>query len=234
MTPAKNDDGFVVHSFARRRSPSLHRARQGAARPGETRRPRRARRARRAIPARGTIPRPGTPSRREDEAARASIEAPRAWRFGTRPSRRSGRSLNSTSGEASPRLDPGRRGVVIRYHPECPWGDELTRRTFRVPCMVAAMRSIETDEIVAIQRTRLSTRRDKRSIVACWGRGRRGDQARRRRRGDARADVGEGLETAMTARQLGLRPVWALGSAGAISALSRPARCRMPHHPRRT
>ena len=30
--------------------------------------------------------------------------------------------------------------------------------------------------------------------------------------------IGEGLETAMTARQLGLRPVWALGSAGAIGA----------------
>jgi putative DNA primase/helicase len=28
--------------------------------------------------------------------------------------------------------------------------------------------------------------------------------------------IGEGVETALAARQLGLRPVWALGSAGAI------------------
>jgi Toprim domain len=31
--------------------------------------------------------------------------------------------------------------------------------------------------------------------------------------------VGEGVETCLAARQLGLKPVWALGSAGAISAL---------------
>ena len=30
--------------------------------------------------------------------------------------------------------------------------------------------------------------------------------------------IGEGLETAMAARQLGLRPTWALGSAGAAAA----------------
>jgi len=30
--------------------------------------------------------------------------------------------------------------------------------------------------------------------------------------------IGEGLETAMTARQIGLRPTWALGSSGAIAA----------------
>src|SRR6185312_2197269 len=30
--------------------------------------------------------------------------------------------------------------------------------------------------------------------------------------------IGEGLETCMAARQVGLHPVWALGSAGAIAA----------------
>jgi putative DNA primase/helicase len=30
--------------------------------------------------------------------------------------------------------------------------------------------------------------------------------------------VGEGVETCMAARQLGLRPTWALGSAGAVAA----------------
>jgi putative DNA primase/helicase len=32
--------------------------------------------------------------------------------------------------------------------------------------------------------------------------------------------VGEGIETCIAARQLGLRPTWALGSAGAIAAFS--------------
>jgi putative DNA primase/helicase len=30
--------------------------------------------------------------------------------------------------------------------------------------------------------------------------------------------IGEGIETALAARQLGLRPTWALGSAGAVAA----------------
>jgi putative DNA primase/helicase len=32
--------------------------------------------------------------------------------------------------------------------------------------------------------------------------------------------VGEGIETTLTARQLGFRPAWALGSVGAIAAFS--------------
>ena len=46
-------------------------------------------------------------------------------------------------------------GEVIRYHRECPWKD-ANGKTIRVPAMIVAMRSIETDAITAIQRTRLS------------------------------------------------------------------------------
>jgi hypothetical protein len=45
---------------------------------------------------------------------------------------------------------------VIRFDPACPWRDHETGKTIRVPAMIVAMRSIETDKITAIQRTRLS------------------------------------------------------------------------------
>jgi putative DNA primase/helicase len=105
---------------------------------------------------------------------------------------------------------------VIRYHRACPWHDEATGKTLLVPAMVVAMRSIATNEITAVLRTRLSQE---------------GKKIGRRMLGVARgaavqldADrsvtsclyVGEGVETCMSARQIGLRPTWALGSAGAI------------------
>ena len=45
---------------------------------------------------------------------------------------------------------------MIRYHRACPWGKDASGKTIRVPAMIVAMRSIATDEITAIQRTRLS------------------------------------------------------------------------------
>jgi hypothetical protein len=39
-------------------------------------------------------------------------------------------------------------GRVIRFHPACPWCEGET--TIRVPAMIAAMRSIITDEIRAV------------------------------------------------------------------------------------
>jgi putative DNA primase/helicase len=78
------------------------------------------------------------------------------------------------------------------------------------------MRSIETDKITAIQRTRLSRdgkKIDRRMLGVASGTAVKLDA-------DAtvtdRLNIGEGVETAMTARQIGLRPTWALGSAGAI------------------
>ena len=45
--------------------------------------------------------------------------------------------------------------------------------------------------------------------------------------------IGEGIETCLAARQLGYRPVWALGSAGAIAAFPvLPASKRSPCLPR--
>jgi putative DNA primase/helicase len=107
-------------------------------------------------------------------------------------------------------------GEAIRFHPACPWREN--DRTIRVPAMIAAMRAISSDEIVGVHRTRLTT--DGRKI----DRRMLGSATAAAIKLDADAHVtlgltiGEGLETCLAGRQLGLRPVWALGSAGAIAA----------------
>jgi hypothetical protein len=107
---------------------------------------------------------------------------------------------------------------VIRFHRACPWRDEEAGRSILVPAMVVAMRSIATDEITAIHRTRLrpdGKKIDRRMLGVAAG-------AVVKLDADAtvtnRLHIGEGVETAMTVRQIGLRPTWALGNAGAIAA----------------
>jgi hypothetical protein len=103
-------------------------------------------------------------------------------------------------------------GNVIRFHPKCPFGTE------RLPCMVSLFRSTMTDEPIAIHRTAISSSGEKldRKMLGPV----RGAAIKL----DADADVtmglviGEGIETCLAARQLGFRPVWALGSVGAISS----------------
>ena len=106
----------------------------------------------------------------------------------------------------------------LRFHPRCPWRDEAESRTVYVPAMVALMRSVTTDEPQAIHRTRLTPKGKK------VGRRMLGIAAGAAVKLDADDTVtmgltiGEGIETCLAARQLGLRPAWALGSAGAVSA----------------
>jgi hypothetical protein len=107
-------------------------------------------------------------------------------------------------------------GPVLRFHPRCPWRDD-SGALLRVPALLALYRGIMSDEIVGIQRTRLSPN---------------GAKIERRMLGNCRdgaikfdADenvtigltIGEGAETVATARQHDLRPAWALGSVGAIA-----------------
>ncbi|WP_439409759.1 toprim domain-containing protein [Bradyrhizobium sp. DASA03076] len=101
---------------------------------------------------------------------------------------------------------------VVRFHPACPFGPGV-----RLPCMVTAFRSIADDKLQAIHRTALT--RDGKKI----DRKMLGPVAGGAIKIDADEDVeqgltiGEGFETCLAGRQLGFRPVWALGSAGAIS-----------------
>ena len=101
---------------------------------------------------------------------------------------------------------------VLRFHPACRFGLD------RAPAMIALMRDVLTDEPRCIQRTRLTP--DGKKI----GRTMLGPAKGAAIKIDSDADVtqglciGEGLETCLTGRLMGLQPVWALGSASAIAA----------------
>lgn len=119
---------------------------------------------------------------------------------------------------ASRGLPVPERGIdVLRFHPRCPWGDKALGRTIFVPAMLAAMRSVVDDRITAVHRTRLTDD---------------GHKVERMMLGPARGSavkldpddmvtmglaIGEGVETVLTARQLGFKPAWSLTSAGAVS-----------------
>jgi hypothetical protein len=104
--------------------------------------------------------------------------------------------------------------AVLRFHPHCPWRDENTGRTERVPALIAAFRSIDSDQITAVQRIRLNADGTK------YGRRMLGIVHRAAIKLDPAGkelSVGEGLETSLAGRQLGFNPTWAVGSVGAIS-----------------
>jgi putative DNA primase/helicase len=106
---------------------------------------------------------------------------------------------------------------VIRFHQKCPWRDADTGQIIFVPAMIAAMRSIATDEITAIHRTRLS--RDGEKVdQRIFGAGGAAVKLDPDESVTNRLVICEGVEPAMTARQLGFSPTWALGNAGAIAA----------------
>ena len=102
-------------------------------------------------------------------------------------------------------LDESVSGEVLRYHP-------------RLRAMLALFRNILTNEPQAVSRTFFDHRLQKRDRKFM---GPVGGAAIKL---DADEDVlgglhvGEGIETCLAARMLGLRPSWALGSASAIAA----------------
>jgi Toprim domain-containing protein len=84
-----------------------------------------------------------------------------------------------------------------------------------VPALIAAFRSIDNNAGTAVHRIALAS--DGRKI----GRRMLGLVVRAAVKLDAQLGdtlhIGEGIETCMAARMLGLSPVWALGSVGSIS-----------------
>ena len=113
-------------------------------------------------------------------------------------------------------------GAALRFHPRCPWRNEDTGKTERIPALLAAFESIDTDDITAIHRIRLDQpqrwpKADRRML---------GVVHRAAVKLDPLATtliIGEGVETCMAARQcmatgdIERAPVWALGSVGGIS-----------------
>jgi hypothetical protein len=107
-------------------------------------------------------------------------------------------------------------GSVLRFHPSCPWRNENTGKTERVPALIAAFRSVDDDAITAIHRIALNPNGGKRGRMML-GPVRRAAVKLDQIIGDELV-IGEGIETCMAARQLGLSgAVWALGSVGAIT-----------------
>jgi hypothetical protein len=125
------------------------------------------------------------------------------WRQGVDP-----RSTLAERYLAGRKLDLGDddAGEVLRWHPG-------------IGAVLALFRNIATNEPQAVSRTYLDGKGCKidRKFLGPVG----GASIKL----DADADVtnglhiGEGVETCMAARQLGLKPTWALGSKGAIGSL---------------
>jgi hypothetical protein len=100
--------------------------------------------------------------------------------------------------------------IVLRFHPACVW------ESGTAPCLIAAFQEFHSNKLTAIHRIRLDQperwpRTERKMLGTVAGSAIKLDPL------NDRLCVGEGLETVMAARQLGLRPCWALGSAGAIA-----------------
>jgi putative DNA primase/helicase len=105
--------------------------------------------------------------------------------------------------------------AALRFHPRCPWRNESTGNTDRVPALIAAFRSIDDDAVTAVHRVALTS--DAHKI------GRRMLGVVRRavikldREVASELAIGEGIETCLSARLLGIRPTWATGSVGMVA-----------------
>jgi hypothetical protein len=111
-------------------------------------------------------------------------------------------------------LDDDLAGGVLRFHPACPWRNENIGKTDHVPALIAAFRSIDGGTITAIHRIALNrdgSKIDRRMLGVVQRAAVMLDPL------GPKLAIGEGLETSMAARQLGVGPTWALGSAGSIS-----------------
>lgn len=103
---------------------------------------------------------------------------------------------------------------TIRFHPACSFGQGT-----RLPCMVAAMRSIETGAVVAIHRTALSEdgrKIDRKMLGPADGAAIMLGELDAER---GALTIGEGIESALSGLAMGYAPAWAMGTAGAIGKL---------------
>jgi len=98
----------------------------------------------------------------------------------------------------------------IRYVPWCPKG------RLRVPALVALMRTVEDDAPAAIQRIMLDVKGRKTNAMMLGPSARAVMKLGMERPPMARLYVCEGLETGLALMGAEYRPVWALGSSGAM------------------
>jgi Toprim domain/CHC2 zinc finger len=99
---------------------------------------------------------------------------------------------------------------VLRFHPACPFDGG------RQDCLISLYRNIITNEPQAISRAAIDAagnKIDRLTLGPTKGAAINVDADENVEYG---LTVGEGLETCLAARQLGFRPSWSVGSAGAI------------------
>jgi putative DNA primase/helicase len=101
-------------------------------------------------------------------------------------------------------------GSVIRFHAGLKYDDVY------LPGMVCLMRDIVTDEPCGIHRTfvdrKTGEKIDRRMLGVAKGAAIKLDPA------GPNLTIGEGVETVLAARMMGLGPVWAVGSSGAVGS----------------
>ena len=104
--------------------------------------------------------------------------------------------------------------TVVRYHPQCQWQDNHKP----IPALLVALRAIADGEIESVLRIRLDRRKrwpmaTRRVLGPVHGVAAMFDQVK-----DDALILGVDVETCLAARQLGLRPIWAVGSVRTIAA----------------
>jgi hypothetical protein len=104
--------------------------------------------------------------------------------------------------------------AVLRFHPRCSWRNEDSGET-TCPALIVPFRLIDDNAITGIHRIALNkdgSKIGRRMLGVVKRAAVKLDVSN----GDTLA-ISEGIESALAARQLGFKPVWALGSVGAIS-----------------
>jgi Toprim domain len=145
------------------------------------------------------------------EPARVA-QAVRMWSCGTDPrGTLAERYLSSRGLELTDDI----AGRVVRFAAASPWKNDSDETEYR-SVMLTVFRSIADNMPMAVQRTLLSDdgrKLDRRMLGPAGAAAIKIDDDADIGQG---LHVGEGFETCLAGRQLGFRPVWALGSAGAI------------------
>jgi Toprim domain-containing protein len=109
-------------------------------------------------------------------------------------------------------IAPDIDGTVLRFHPSCPFGGT------RHPCLLVLMRGVLTNEPRAIQRTALTQNGQKIDRMTLGPKTGAAIKLSTDECVTTGLAVGEGLETVLSAMQLGFRPAWALGDANNVRA----------------
>jgi hypothetical protein len=107
-------------------------------------------------------------------------------------------------------LEPPEGDDVLRFHGCCPFGDTT------YPCLLGLWRDIRTNAPKAIIRTALGPGGMKIKRLSLGPTGGCAIKLDPDENVEYGLIIGEGLETCLRARQLGFKPCWSVGSAGAI------------------